>query len=145
MDIESHELDELAKDLLDLAIKTKKTETGKFIKNEAKKLAKEKKTEFTKANAVVEDQLLNSEIKKSFKPGKPFKKDGDLNCRAYSSHPLGHLLDQGHFHKGGKNKDGAVTFVPGYHFMDKAAKNFESDFYQDTEKFVDKLLDKHNL
>lgn len=149
---EIHGMDEFSRDLLRVAEETKGKECNRFMKNAGKKLAKREKEEFVASGAVAADPQLESEMKKTFKGGKVFKKDGDKAVRGYSSHPLTHLWDLGFIHIGGRGdkkkqipKTGEKTFIPGYHFVDKASDKFEGEYYDDTEKFIDELLDKHNL
>ncbi|MTI65163.1 MAG: hypothetical protein FH753_00985 [Firmicutes bacterium] len=135
------EFDEFTKDLLDMA---KQFKGGKYakrhMKNQGKKMAKEEKNEFLSSGAGAGSGMTEEEIKKTFKAGRVFKDDeGDLSCRGYSSHPLTHLLDKGFIHK----PDG--KFVPGYHFIDDAKDNFEDEFIDNTEDFLDKMLDKYGM
>ncbi len=145
-ELDISELLDFADDLLNVAQATKGKETKSFMKNEAKKCAKEEKDEFTSSGAGAGSGVTEAEIKKSFKAGKVYKDKGqDLACRGYSSHPLTHLLNNGFIHKGGRNKTGKETWIEGYYFMEKAERDFEPTYEEDTVKFIDNLLEKHEL
>lgn len=143
VEFDTRELDDFSKDLLSLAQKTKGKQTKKFMKREGKKLAKEQKEEFKDCN-IGTGSGDTKDVERSFKGGKVFKTEGDLAVRGYNSHPLTHLLEDGHIIR--NKKDGPeLGFVPGWHFVDKAAKKFEDTYYDDTEEFIDKLLREHDL
>ncbi|MBW9154863.1 HK97 gp10 family phage protein [Clostridium tagluense] len=133
---------ELAKYMADLA-KTSKSvakKSKKFLKKEAIKLSKEQKGEI-KTLGIGTQGIVEKEVLAKTKAGKVYKYNGDLTCRAYSSHPLAHLLNNGHIHKGGKNHDGAETFVPGYHFIEKTEEAFKSGYYQEIEKLIEDIIE----
>lgn len=138
------ELDEFAKDILNLAMDTKGPIVKKFMSGEGKRLAKEEKSVFD-SMGIGSGEVDSKAVSKSFKGGKPFNAGGTLNVRGYSSHPLAHLLNDGFIHRGGRDKTGKETFVPGWNFIDKATQNFESQYYDDTEAFIDKLINNNML
>ncbi|GCD10589.1 HK97 gp10 family phage protein [Clostridium tagluense] len=132
---------ELANYMADLANTSKSVakKSKKFLKKEATKLSKEQKKEI-KSLGIGEQGFIEKEILASGKAGKVYKYNGDLTCRAFNSHPLAHLLDLGYIHKGGKNHDGAETFVPGYHFIEKTEEAFKSGYYQEIEKLIEDII-----
>ena len=115
-----------------------------MLKKEATKLSKVQKNTF-KGFGIGSTGITEQEVLKTMKAGKVYKYNGDLSCRAYCSHPLGHLLDQGYIHKGGKNHDGAESYVPGYKFIDKAQSEFGTVYNQDLQNFIDDMIDNNGL
>ena len=80
---------------------------------------------------------------KSIKRGKVYEFQGDLSVRTYSTSPHAHLIESGHriVTRSGREKG----FKPGYHIFEKAAKNFEDEFVEDTENFIQELLNDNDL
>ena len=115
-----------------------------MLKKEAKKLSKVQKNVF-KGFGIGDTGITEKEVLKTMKAGKIYKYNGDLSCRAYCSHPLGHLLDQGYILRGGRNHDGAESYVPGYKFIDRAQSQFGSTYDQDLQNFIDDMLDNNGL
>lgn len=135
------ELEQFEKDLLSLATEKVPKESKKFLKKEATKLTKVNKNTY-KSKGIGETGITEKEILSKFKAGKVYKYEGDLSCRAYNSHPLSHLLNDGFIHKGGKDKKGKETWIPGYKFMEDASNSFEKQYFEDTEEFIDELIEK---
>ena len=135
------EFEQYEKDLIALATEKLPKQSKKFLKKEANKLSKKQKEEI-KSFGIGDTGEMKKEIISRSKSGKVYKYSGDLSCRAFNSHPLAHLLDQGFIHKGGKNHDGEETFVAGYNFIKKAEDKFKSDYYQDVEDFIDNMIDE---
>jgi hypothetical protein len=136
-----NQLDDFSQDLLSLATRIMPRETKKVLKKEATKLSKVQKNKI-KSFGIGGQGITEKEILSSSKSGKVYKYSGNLNCRAFNSHPLAHLLDKGYTHKGGNNHDGAETFVVGYNFIEKAEEQFKNEFYQDIEQFIDDMIDE---
>lgn len=133
-------LDDYAKDMLSLASNALPKESKKFLKKSAKDLSKIQKSTF-KSFGIGDTGVTEKEILKSIKSGKTYKYNGDLHCRAYCSHPLGHLFDAGYIHKGGfKEKLGAETWVEGYHFIEKAEQQFKGGYYRSIDDFIEKMI-----
>jgi len=88
---DTRELDEFSRDLLGLATTSLPRETKKMLKKEATKLSKVQKNVF-KSSGIGDTGITEKEVLKKMKAGKVYKYNGDLSCRAYCSHPLGHLL-----------------------------------------------------
>lgn len=80
---------------------------------------------------------------KSIKRGKVYDFKGNLSIRTYSASPHAHLIESGHriVTPSGREKG----LKPGYHVFEKAAKNFEDEFVEDTENFIQELLDDNDL
>jgi len=144
---DTHELEQYEKDLLSLATTKIPKESKKFLKKSATKLTKVNKNTFKSSNAAAGSGTTEAEMLKRFKAGKVYKYNGDLSCRAYSSHPLTHLLDLGFIHKGGfgKSKTGTETWIPGYHFMEKSKDSFEGEYETDIQNFIDDTLNNNGL
>lgn len=92
----------------------------------------------------------------NFKTGKAKKKNNNITCNSYNNaviqgdkngqyYSLGGMLEYGYIHKGGKDKTGRETFIEGTHFMEEARDDFEDDFYNDCEDFIEDMLDNHGL
>lgn len=130
------ELSDFTSKMLTLANETMPKESKKFLKKNAAKLAKKTKNKAKKS--VIED---TGNYFNSIKSGKVYKYRGqDLSCRTYSSAPHSHLIEHGHrkVTKSGKE----VGFVAGFHIFEKAAKEFQNEYYADCEKFIDEMIDK---
>lgn len=134
--------DDFTRDLINVAQQLKGRESKKFMGKEGKKLAREQKKVFRSMN-IGSGTGETKEIEKSFKGGKTFKKDGDLAVRGYSAHPLTHLLDKGHIVKDRNGREHG--FSPGWNFMEKAKQNFESEYANDCEDFIDELIRENDL
>lgn len=142
---DTSEIDAYIQDMLGLAQRTLPRESKKFLKTQATKLSKVQKSEF-KRFGIGETGITEKDILKSIKSGKTYKFQGDLHCRAYCSHPLGHLFDAGYIHKGGfEEKTGVETFVPGYHFIEKAEQQFKAGYYSSVDDFLDDMVNNHDL
>lgn len=137
---DTHELDAFMKDLLSLTNDKMPKESRKFLNKEGNKLKKQQKKNF-KSKGIGTGQVKSKEVEKSFKRGKIYKYKGkNLSVRSYSAHPLAHLLNNGHriVDKNGEEKG----FVLGYHFMEDAQKDFEGEYVDDCEQFIDDMLNK---
>lgn len=73
---------------------------------------------------------------KGFKAGKAYKYNGVWSARAFNSSPHAHLLNNGFMWKPHKNQKGEEKFIPGFHFIEDAAKAFESSYYLDIEDWL---------
>lgn len=142
-----HELDDFTKDMLELAEKKLPRETKSFVKKQATQLKTASKNK-AKGMGITDEK---GNFYNGFKAGKVYKYNGDLSCRAYNGSPVAHLLENGHLmvgHKPGKGdlvlKYGG-TFVPGYHFMEKAYQEFKNRYIDNCEKFIDDMLKEKGL
>lgn len=129
-------LDKLSKELLNLAngIKDGK-ETKKFLKKESIKL--KNKTISTAKNRV---KKKTGNYIKGIKSGKVYEYQGAYACRTYSTAPHAHLIEYGHIKKDRTGREHG--FQRGYNVFGTAQKEFEEEFYQDTEKFIGEVLMK---
>ncbi|MFA5527657.1 MAG: HK97 gp10 family phage protein [Peptostreptococcales bacterium] len=133
------ELTEFEQNLIDLAHKEMPIESIKFLRGEAKELRK-----ITKAKAKEKIKKKTGNLLKGIKYGRVyrFKDNNGLSIRVYGGKPAYHvhLLEYGHRQV---TKDGKeVGFVKGKHFFEEAASKFESEHYNNVQKFIDELLDK---
>lgn len=135
------ELSKLEKKMLAMANEELPKESKKHLKKEAGNLSKVQKKEL-KSKGIGTEKRIENEILKKMKSGKVYKFDGNFSCRAYAGHPLAHLLNNGFIHKGGRNKNGEETFVPGYHFIEGAENEFQEQYYTDTEAFLMNVVGK---
>lgn len=136
--IDTRELDEFAKSLLEFASSNMQKENVKFLQKEGNKL---KKATLNKAkSSVIED---TGEYFKGIKRGKVYKYKSakeNTSVRVYGNY-VAHLIEYGHrqvTHKNQGKKE--VGFVPGFHIFEKSAKEFESEYNSDCKKFAEDLL-----
>jgi len=130
------ELTKFEKKLTARANDTMPKESRKFIKKESNKLNKANKDAY-KSKGI--DEKTGNLIK-GFKSGKAYKYNGVWSSRAYNNSPHAHLLDQGYMWKPHKGAKGNEKFIPGFHFMEQAAKLFESGYYTDVEDWLQQVF-----
>lgn len=133
------ELTQFDKNMVKLAHETMPKESKNFLREEGGKLRK-----LTVAKAKAKVKKRSGNLLKGIKRGKvySFKGNGGLSIRVYGGKPAHHmhLLEYGHRKV---DKDGKeIGFVPGVHFFEEAAKEFEGIHYKDIQKFLDEVLDK---
>lgn len=135
------ELTKFEEDLLSLAQEVEDGKQAKrFLRNSGNKL---KRRTIKVAKSRVNKKTGN--LFKGIKRGKPYKyaPENSMAVRVYAGSPAfhAHLLNYGHriVDKNGKEHG----FAKGYHFFEGGAEMYESEYYDDTQKFIDELLDKH--
>lgn len=129
-------LDKLSKDLLKMANTINNGKDAKeFLKKSGNKL---KNKTLNVAKSRVKESTGN--YIKSIKRGKVYDFKGALAVRAYSTAPHAHLIEYGHIKKDRTGREHG--FQRGYNVFETAQKEFEEEFYQDTEKFIDEVLMK---
>lgn len=126
------ELTKFEKKLTEKVNNTMPKESRKFIKKEAGKLNKKNKAVF-KSKGIGQE---TGNLLKGFKAGKAYKYNGVWSARAFNNSPHAHLLNNGFMWKPHKNQKGEEKFIPGFHFMEDAAKAFESSYYSDIEEWL---------
>lgn len=134
----TNELTKFEKKLLSLANDTMPKESKKFIKKETNKLNTKNKSVY-KSKGIGEE---TGNLIKGFKAGKVYKYSGAWSGRAYNSSSHAHLLEKGFIWTPHKGQSGNEKFIPGFHFMEDAARAFQSSYYNDIEDFIDEVLDK---
>lgn len=134
-----YSLEDFEKELMQLASEFQGgKQAKKFIQAQGNKLNTKVKKNYRKNT-----KKRKKELEESFKRGEVYKYQGkDLSVRAYNSHPLAHLVNDGHIHKGGKNKKGKETFVKGNKFLEKARDEFSKEYPQNVSKWLDTLIEK---
>lgn len=137
------ELTKFEEDLLSLAQEVDKGKHAKkFLRSAGNKL---KRRTVNAAKAKTNKRTGN--LLKGIKRGKPYKYyvDGSMAIRVYAGKPAyhAHLIDRGHriVDKNGKEHG----FKKGVHFFEAGAKEYEEQYYKDTEDFIDDLLNNHLL
>lgn len=129
-------LDKLSKDLLKMANTINNGKDAKeFLKKSGNKL---KNKTLNVAKSRVKESTGN--YIRSIKKGKVYEFQGALAVRTYSTAPHAHLIEYGHIKKDRTGREHG--FQRGYHVFGTAQKEFEEEFYQDTEKFIDEVLMK---
>lgn len=137
------ELTDFEEELLDLA---KDLDNGKHAKRFLRSSGTKLKNRTVKvAKSRVKKKTGN--LFKGIARGKPYKYylDGSMAVRVYPKNPANHahLLNDGHriVDKNGKEHG----FAKGYHFFEGGADEYENEYYEDTQNFIDDLLDNHLL
>lgn len=130
------ELSDFTNDLLKLAEVQFPKESRKFMQLEGNKLRK-----ITAATGRKVVKRKSGAYLKGIKRGKVYKYKGEqVAVRVYNSSPHAHLIEDGHRQV---TKDGKeVGFVRGAKVFEKSRKEFEQQFIQDCEEFVDDMLSK---
>lgn len=148
------ELTEFAQDLLTLASRTMPKESKKFLQKEGNKLKN-----VTKKTARKSVKKKTGNYIKGIKRGKVYKYLGqDLSVRVYGTRHA-HLIEYGHrqvvqngrtdpktkkkvnFKRAGKE----VGFVKGKRVFQRSAEEYQKQFVQNCETFIDELLNKGGL
>ncbi|WP_353096230.1 hypothetical protein [Tissierella praeacuta] len=137
------ELTDFEEELLDLAKEFEKGKhANKFLQKSGTKL---KNKTIKDAKSKIKKKTGN--LFKGIARGKPYKYyvDGSMAVRVYAKSPANHahLLNNGHriVDKNGKEHG----FAKGHHFFEGGVKAYEGEYYQDTQDFIDELLDKHGF
>lgn len=128
-----------SKELLSIANDIKDGKNSKkFLRKSGTKLRKKTIDQAKKTVKKYTGKYLES-----IKTGKVYEFKGNLSLRVFSASPHAHLIESGHriVTPSGREKG----FKPGYHVFEKAAKNFEDEFAEDTENFIQELLDDNDL
>lgn len=133
------ELTKFEEELLDLA---KEVDRGKhakkFLRSSGNKLRRR-----TINSAKAKTNKKTGNLLKGIKRGKPYRYfvDGSMAVRVYAGRPANHahLLNDGWRIT---DKNGIEHgFKPGAHFFEAGAKEYEGQYYKDTQDFIDKMLD----
>ena len=131
------ELEQYEKKLLDTAVNKMPRESRKFINGEGTKLRR-----LTVANAKSKVKKKTGNYHKSIKKGKAYiyQGNGAFSIRVYSRSKHAHLIEDGHriVTPGGKEKG----FALGLKVFERSRRDFESQFYEDIENFIDDVLGK---
>lgn len=142
MEFDFKELTDFEEELLNLAQEFKSgKEAKKFLRRTGNKLQRR-----TLKHAKSSVNKKTGNLYKGIKRGKVYKygPTGAFAVRVYAGKPAyhAHLVDKGHrIVVDGKE----VGFVKGKHFFEAGAKEYEPQYYEDVEKFLDDMLDKHGL
>lgn len=142
MKIDLRELTKFEEDLLNTAHDLDKGKhTKKFLRSTGNKLKRR-----TLKHAKASVKPVTGNLFKGIKRGRPYKYRGDgaWSVRVYAGKPAyhAHLVDRGH-RLVIKGKE--IKFIKGKHFFESGAKEYEPQFYDDTQNFIDKMLDNHGL
>lgn len=125
------------KDLVNLA-KTVKEGSKSFLKKQGKKLQKE-----TVKIAKLKTKEHTGKYIKSIKNGKIYDFKGNISTRVYSVSPHAHLIEYGHkiVTRSGKVKG----YKKGEYVFETAQKNFQKEFEENMESFINEACKKNNL
>lgn len=127
------DFDSLEKDLQTMADKIGGKETKNFLKKQGKKF--QKKTQDL-AKRLVKERTGN--YIKSIKNGKVYIYDGSFATRVYSGARYAHLIENGH-RVVVKGKKDTGKFVKGYRVFGKAYENFEDEFGDEVENYINDI------
>lgn len=135
----SNDFDEFERDLLIMAGDYKKGKYAKsFLKKEGKKLINIQKDV---SKSLVKEKT--GYFKKHFKVGKPYNYRGQsFAIRGYNNSPHAHLINNGHRVISHGVEKG---FRPGVDYIKKSENKFKDQFFDDTQKFIDDLLNEHGM
>ena len=133
--MDSHELSELAKDMLLTAEKKYPAEAKDFLKKQANKGRRLLKA---KTKAVTKKKTGNL-IKGIRRTGVRKYRD-NFQIRVYNNAPHAHLIEHGHVLW--VNGEKTEKFVPGRHPAAETTKQLKREFPREAEKFIDDLLSK---
>lgn len=136
--IEAKGLNEFRKKMLKTIQDRLPKETEKFLR----KAGSRGRTVIAKrAKAIVKTKTGN--YRKAWKRGKPYKRGGtdSYEIQIRNSAPHAHLIEYGHriVAKGGRETG---LYVPGKRVLEKGSREFESEYFNMVEKFIDDVLDK---
>ena len=124
------DFDSLEKDLQTMADKIGGKETKNFLKKQGKKF--QKKTQDLAKRLVKE---RTGKYVKGIKSGKVYIYDGSFVTRVYSGARHAHLIENGH-KAVAKGKKDTGKFVKGYRDFGKTYENFEDEFGDEVEKYI---------
>ena len=130
------ELDKYSAEILKIAQSDMPKESKKFMRIEGRKLRNATRK---KARKKVKKRTGN--YLKGIKTGKTYiyKGNGGLAIRVYAGKYHAHLIEKGHrIVKNGKE----LGFVKGYNVYKEAGEEFQNEFYNDTEKFIEETAEK---
>lgn len=131
--------DELEEDLQTLAEQIGGKETKAFLKKQGKKFQKKVQEN---AKRLVKKRTGN--YLAGIKSGKVYVYDGSFATRVYSGARHAHLIEYGHWAvtKGGKKTN---TFVEGRRVFEKSKDDFEDEFFENVEMYLDELYKKNGF
>lgn len=136
--IDTSGLDDFQKEMLKFIQDKLPKETYQFMRKAGTKgrayIAK-------RSRAVIKRKTGN--YQKGWKRGKAYKRGGtdSYEIQIRNSAPHAHLIEYGHriVSKDGKDTE---KFVPGVKVLEEGSKEFESEYFNMVEKFIDDVLDK---
>ena len=135
-----NQFDEFERDLLRVATEY---QNGKFVKIFLKKQARGLNGVQRKETKTLVNKKTGN-LQKGFKAGKVYKyRNKELSVRAYNKSPHAHLINDGHriIDRNGTEHG----FKQGVKFMEKAEQIFENKNFEETQQFIDDMLNKHGL
>lgn len=133
---DTRELSAFARNFIDKTSREYPNKTKKFLRTEGNKLKKRVKA---KAKSAFKSKTGN--YQKGWKRGKPYKYNSDEDAiRVYNSKPHAHLLEHGHRIVTRSGKE--LGFAKGTPVAKEAEQEFQTEFIDDCEKFVDELLNE---
>ncbi|TCO69504.1 HK97 gp10 family phage protein [Marinisporobacter balticus] len=136
------ELDSFQKKLLQKAQKEFPRETYQFLRKAG---TKGRTCVARKARKLVKKDTGN--YQKGWKRGKAYKRrgEGSYEVQIRNSAPHAHLIEYGHVQvSGGKKGKGGkeVGYTHGKHVLEKGIKEFESQYFDMLENWLDEMMEK---
>ena len=130
---DTHELDELARQMYRVAEERYPKEAKAFLKDQGNKGRR-----VLRAKTKAATQKKTGNLLRGIGKGPVHKRNGDFQVRVYNKAPHAHLIEHGHvfYHRGKKTE----KFVPGKHPAADATKELKAEFPRDAEAFVDRLI-----
>ena len=139
------ELDDFAKELMEVATEKFPRETKNFMGRAGNKLARN-----VRAGYKAKTKRRTGNLYRGVRRGRPYIYNGnEIQCRVKNIAPHAQLLERGHVmkDKNGKTimRNGHEIFVPGKHVVGIAANSFSGEFDEMADKFVDEMLEGGKL
>lgn len=129
------EFDDFSRDLLSKASKDVPKETRKFLNKQGYALRKK-----TRETAKKQVKKRTGTYHKGWRKGKVYRYKGDkdsLAVRVFNATPGAGAIEFGRIYK---KKDGTEWFKEGKHVMENAAKEFEPEYADALDDFVDEIV-----
>jgi hypothetical protein len=135
------ELDDFDREFLQGLVKRFPKDVKNFMQRQGNQVVKKIKTDYRAKNLKKSGDMI-----KGVKRGRAYIRNGNPSVRVYNKEDHADYIEHGHVlmthdRKVMKNAAGEEMFVRGYHSYGKAVNEFDEEFYQNTVKFVDEMLE----
>ena len=148
MELDSHELGDRSARFLQVAQQKFPRDTRNFMGRAGNKLSSKAKKSYR-----AETKKKTGNLLKGVKRGKPYKySSNEYSVRVENKAPHAHLIEYGHaewaHHAKKHNFEHAKPtgrYVKGQHIMGKATKEFEGEFGELAEGFIDRMISEGKL
>lgn len=135
IEVDTHELDQLDRDLLKLARETMPRECKRFMRREGGRAATRTRQG---ARATVKKKTGN--YFRSIKASRAWRSGSGYGDKVYSTAHHAHLLEYGHGIVVHGHATGNKTRA--FRIMEKGIQSFDGQFFSDTKVFIDQMVEK---